>query len=260
MNAPLLKFFVRKNWKLWAIFAGIITFYLGVIVVMATDPMMVEAMGFLNLETATEALGITEATLALNITVAIFQGMIMYVFVMIFYVLLVQKILYKAVDTTSMSSILATPISRRQYIITAYLFLVGCLFVFYLWAFLLTATCLITYSGSFSWTGLLSVHLSTFLCTLMVATISFACSAIFANTKAGMPLLAGIPIAFAALMMLSMYLPFFEYLTPFMWIDAMELVTRTFKLWWLFNLVFITISAAAFTATLYIFKRKQLSI
>lgn len=256
----LFKFFLKKNWKMLGIFAILISFYCGIIVFMATDQMMVEAMGFLNKESATKDLGISDATLAMNITLSVFQGMIMFIFVMVFYVLLNQKLLYKAVDTTSLSSILATPVSRKQYITTAYIFMAKCIFALYLLAFLLTAGTLLTYSGSFDWAGLISVHVTSFLCTLAVASISFACSAIFAGARAGLPLLAGIPIAFATLMMLATYLPFFEYFTPFMWTNPLELASRTFDLWWLFNLIYIAISAAAFTATLYIFKRKQLSI
>jgi len=259
MNLPLLKFFIKTNWKMLAIFAALISFYLGTIVVMATDPMMVEAMGFLNMESAVEAVG-SEALLAMNITVAVMQGMIMFVFVMVFYVLLANKLLYKSIDTTSMSSFLSSPISRRQYIITSFIFMAKCIFALYLLAFIITAGCLATYQGSFDLLGLVSVHLTTFLCSLAVASISFACSAIFAGTRAGLPLLAGIPIFFAAVMMLAAYVPVFEYFTPFMWVDAMKVANRAFDLWWLFNLIYVTIVAAAFAATLYIFKRKQLSI
>jgi len=45
MSLPLFKFFLKKNWKMLAIFAALITFYLSTIVLMATDPMMLEAMG-----------------------------------------------------------------------------------------------------------------------------------------------------------------------------------------------------------------------
>lgn len=256
----LFKFFLKKNWKMLGIFAILIIFYCGIIVLMATDQMMVEAMGFLNKETATDALGISDATLAMNITLAVFQGMIMFIFVMVFYVLLNHKLLFKAVDTTSLSSILATPVSRKQYIIAAFVFMASCIFALYLLAFILTAGALLTYSGSFDWAGLISVHATSFLCTLAVSSISFACSAIFAGTRAGMSLLAGIPIAFATLMMLATYIPIFEYFTPFMWTDPLELASRTFDFWWLFDLIYFAITAAAFTATVYIFKRKQLSI
>lgn len=260
---PLFKFFLKQNWKMLLIFVAAIGFYCGIIVFMATDPMMVEAMGFLNMESATTTMGITEATLAMNITLAVFQGMIMYIFVMIFYVLLVHKLLYKTVDTTSLSSLLSTPVSRKQYIATAYIFMAKCLFVLYLFTFLLTGGALLTYGSSFSWLGLLSVHVTTFLCTLAVASISFAFSALFAGARAGTPLLAGIPIAFAAFMMLGAYLPFFQYVTPFTlfkWTTPIDLASKAFGLWWLLDLVFAAISAAAFSVTLILFKRKQLSI
>lgn len=265
---PLFKFFIKKNWKILGIFALLVGLYGGVIAFMATDTMMVEAMGFLNMESAVAAVG-SEAALAMNITLAVFQGMIMFIFVMVFYVLLNHKLLYKAVDTTSLNSILSTPVSRKQYIITAYIFMVVCIFALYLLAFLLLTAALLTYSGSFSWVGLISVHITAFLCTLAVASISFACSAIFAGSRSGMLMLAGIPIAFAAIMMLATYLSFFQYFTPFMWADVLaqgkasgflQLASRNFNLWWLLDLIYIVIIAASFIAALFVFDKKQLSI
>jgi len=52
----------------------------------------------------------------------------------------------------------------------------------------------------------------------------------------------------------------FKYLSPFGWMDMTKVVAGTLGLWWLWYAVFIAISVASFTAALYIFERKQLSI
>lgn len=114
--------------------------------------------------------------------------------------------------------------------------------------------------GADDWAAWLNLNLSYFLNIIAVALITFFFASCFAPGNIGKLGMVGLPILFLLFQMLSGYVSFFEYLSPFSWLDGGKIAMGTFTLWWLWDLIFIVFSVATFTATLYIFKRKQLSI
>ena len=257
MNLPLLKYFIKKNWKIWAIFTAIHIFYLSVITAMSTDPLMRESMEFLNMGMGGGML--SDVFIAQVVSGMAFFGLIVFVFSMIYYVIMSHKLAHKAVDSTTLSSHLSSSISRRQYIVTAAVFLAGSLFVLYLILFTVSSVILSTF-GSFNVGLWAAMVLTVFLCSLAVAMISFTCSTVFAGSKTAMPLLAGIPIAFGMFMMLSTYIEFFKWFTPFRWFKAGDIGIGMFDTWWVFALGFAAVSAVLFVICIKVFERKQLSI
>jgi hypothetical protein len=256
MSFPLFKFFIKNNWRLWLIMALVSSFYLGAIALMATDPMIISALDFLNM--ALQIGAIAEAEAAAMVTVALGYGFACVVITMIYYILISNILVNKAVDNNSLSAHLSLNISRKKYITTAAVFLCVSVFALYLVLFFVGLLCLSKYEGSFDVGNFISANLTVCLCAVMAAMLSFACSAGFSGTRLGMSLLAGVPVAFALFLVMSMYIEPLKWLTPFGWFNASEIYTGAASLWWLFPVVFIAISAAAYVATLKIFNRKQI--
>ncbi|MCL2630332.1 MAG: hypothetical protein FWD49_02265 [Firmicutes bacterium] len=257
MSLPLFIVLFKKNWKILLIFAVLNIFYMSAIALMATSEMMISSMDFLNMGVNQKL--IADIDIAVSITSSVFQGMIMYIFIMVYYVIMAGRLVHKLVDNSSITGYLTAGVSRTKFIITSAVWLISSVFALYLIVWAVSAICLLTY-GSFNFGWWTVVHIVTFLCSLSVAMISFAFSAVFAGTKQGSTLLSGIPIAFAVLMMLGSYIKFFKWLAPFGWVDSAKLAEGNFPLWWVYLLIYLAISAIAFVYTVIAFRKKQLSI
>lgn len=250
MSWPLLKYFVKKNWALWLGFLAFLMMELLVCIFMMEEIAEMLPENFLGVS-------LNGAT-----TLAFVAGLLpLYssMFVMAYCIFVVFGTLYKPIDSTSMSAHLSCGITRKQYLATAAIFLVSSVFAMFAVVFTVCGLSMLTW-GSIDWAAWLNLNFSYFLNIIAVALITFIFASCFAPGKIGKFGMVGLPILFLLFQMLSGYVPLFEYLSPFSWIDGAKIAMGTFGLWWMWDLIFIVFSVASFAAALYIFGRKQLSI
>ena len=154
-------------------------------------------------------------------------------------------------------------ISRKTYIVTAAVFFAGSIAALYFVVFLGGCIFLPMYSKSFIVARWLNLTIICCACALAVASVSFFFSSVFAANKWGFTLMIAIPVLFMLLVMIggtSAELLFLTKLSPYGWFEYEKIARGVFDTWWVYDIIFVGIIAALFTAALYIFKRKQLSI
>jgi len=263
MSKPLFLNLMKKNLPLWGVFTGILVFYLVVIVFTFGIPEVRDSFAIIGIEVG------TDITL-MDYTAMGFFGTVMFMFPPIFFIMLAYKLVYKPIDSNSLSSFLSTPISRKKYILTTGVLYLVAIFAMFLITWLLGIISVGLFPmafpdveiGSYSFIHYTNMVFTLFLATMAVASISFLFSCIGHGKKFGLALLIGLPIVFILIQMLGSMagLDFLLHFTPLGWIDAMELNSGTASLWWLFSLIYIAITGTLFFLALKLFNKKQLSI
>ncbi|MDR0462255.1 MAG: hypothetical protein LBG88_02895 [Christensenellaceae bacterium] len=257
MSRPLLKYFVKKNWYLLAGFTGLLLLEFVICIFMMnlikgmTDKLLGGAPGLS--EDAP-----VDGAYALSFISNLFP-MYGVMFPMVFYIMTIFKVLSKPVDNTSLSAHLMTGMPRWKYIATAAVFVLGSIFAIFLSVFVVAGLCMLRW-GQIDWVAWLNLNASFMFQSFAIASVCFFFAGTFAATKQGTGLAIGVPIVFVLLNMLGGYIKFFGYFTLIGWIDIEKVVAGTFGLWWLVDLVFLIVTGCFFVATLFMFKRKQLSI
>jgi len=248
MSLPLFKMFIKKNWMILVGFTLFLLFELLACVLMMD---MIGEMGFLGIEGG-------DGTLYYMSTVMPLLG---FMFPMVFYIFIVYRIIHRPIDSTSMSPILASGVKRTTYIITAAVFLIVSLVVMFTVMFGVIGASML-YHGAFNWGKWAVMCLCVLLATMTVAFISFFFASAFAPSNIGKLGMIGLPVLFLVLTMIGFQVgsDIFMYMAPFGWIDMTKYVLGTFKLWWLWNLIFVAIISILITASIILFKRKQLTI
>jgi len=267
MSFPLFKHFLKQNWKLWAIFVGVLLGYM-LILVFIFDQMQ-EQMG------GGDMMGITfDMTSRFGLLISAYWGQIALMFPIVFYIMLANKLVSKNVDNNSMSAYLSSSLSRKKYVTTAAVFFAPSIFMMFFAVFVIGGVTLAAFESYNFWHWTLTCF-SVFLSTLFVAAICFFISASFPANKIAFATLIGIPIAFFLINWLGEMpvLDFLKYLTPFGYpvygyipvgqnpADPGFVPTFTIEpLWWLINLVFLSVALILFFTSIKIFDKKQLSI
>jgi len=258
MSFPLLKVFTKNTWKLWLLFTGILLMYM--IVLIFSFDQLVEMMNMAG--DNPEILGITfPMSSRFDLLAGMYFDMLIFMFPMIFYIILANRLVSKAVDDNSMASYLSSSMSRRQYTVTAAFFLIISLVAMFFVVFAVGGAMLVIYE-SVNWLNWTNMVLTTLTCTLMIAGICFFFSTVMAANRTGQTLMIGIPVLFFLFMWLGEMpsLDFLHYLTPFGFVDSLAIAHGLENLWWLINLAFIAIATALFVASVLIFDKKQLSV
>jgi len=258
---PLVKVQFKKNWMLWAIFTGITVLYLALIIL--TFDKINEAMSNGSMSDMMNSFGYDSSTWS-NImlyTANMFFGQLVLILPMVFYLIICNKIIYKPVDDTSMSSYMSSSISRKQYVASTGIFLASSIIAMFALVFGI-GSLLFSFSGPFDALSYLNLCVYSMLLTLAVAFIVFFLSFILTGVKGGLIIIIGFPIMLYLLASLSKIkvLHFLKYVSPFSWGDATEIAKGTFGLWWMFDLIFIGITVVSFVFASKIFNKKQLSI
>ena len=260
MSFPLLKVFTKANWKLWAIFTGILLLYM-VILVFSFDQIK-EAMNALEGGANPEILGISfPMDSRFNLLAGMYFDMLIFMFPMIFYIILANKLVSKSVDDNSMSAHLSSSLSRRKYTTTAALFLTLSLVAMFFVVFAVGGLCLVAFE-TINWLHWLNIVFTTLTCTLFIAAICFFFSSVFAANRTGTIFLIGIPVAFIMFTWLGEMpsLDFLKYFTPIGYIDSLKIGYGLENLWWLINLVFLVAASVLYFVSIKVFDKKQLSI
>ena len=262
MSLPLFKHLTKQNWVLFTIFAGLMMFYLLVLILIyPTMTSMVDMFDQFP-ELFDGVYGMEGWETAMTYTASFYSKSLVFAFSMIFYIMLSNKLVNKTVSNTSLSSYLSTSLSRTKYIVTCGIFFAVSIITIFVLMWLIGGAVLLAF-GTYNFALWTNVIVSTLLCSLAVAFISFFFSCIFAGNGIGQALLIGVPILFLVFTMLydmSSALNFMKYMTPFGWIDALEIAQGTSGLWWLWDIIYAAIIGTMFTLSVIIFKRKQLSI
>ena len=256
MSWALIKYHLRRNWILWLVVTGVCVFYLAFIVF--TKELLEDIMNsFLPEEMPTTNMNILEYT-----AVSFFVGVV-FMFPMVYYIMVAWRMVGRAVDNTSMSAYLSSSMSRNNYITSSAVFLLGSIFAMFLLLFGLAAVFMVIMEP-FNVLYLLSVTVITMLLTMMFAMASFFMSCLFAGAKGGLGAVIGIPAGCYVLFMIGglvmdiSWLEWFVYVTPFGWFDMAKIATGGGR-WWV-NFIYLAVTAALFVGSLFLFRRKQLSI
>jgi len=256
MNMPLFKMFIKKNWM---ILAGFTLFFLFELLACVFLMEMIDGMGFLGIGGGEEKVMSTgEKTIFYMSTVMPLLG---YMFPMVFYIFIVYRIIFRPIDTTSLSPVLASGVKRKEYIATAAMFLIVSLVVMFSTIFVVCGISML-YLGSFDWGKWAFMCYSVALSTTAVAFISFFFASAFAPGNLSKLGMIGLPILFLVIFMAGVQAEseILMKLVPFGWKDLTDLAFGFPKLWWLWDIIFLSIISILITASIVLFKRKQLSI
>ena len=265
MVFTLFKTTLKKNWVLFMIFIGVLAMYLGVMILMF-DPNDINALmemvqlfpeGLLN------ALGFAGVITGLTGYLASWlYGMLMLVFPMVYCIILANRLVAKKVDSGSFAYLLSTPHSRTQIIITQGAYALSSIAAMFTVVFGLGVM-----FSEMMLPGLLDIgvffmlNVTTMLVNMAVIMISFCASCIFNSTKLSLGFGAGIPIAFVLMNMIggvSEKIHWLKSMSIYGQYDPFQMTQGASVLGP--NLLYIGLSAVLFTASVFVFKRKQLPI
>jgi hypothetical protein len=271
MSYALLKSQLKKNAKLIIMMVLLVIFYL--ITIIFTADFMKD--GFMKdmVESMMRSFGASEAEIAkataqmgdmtaLSFTANGFFSLCFHLFLMYMYIVLVSRLIVKPVETTAMSCYLSLPLSRRRYVWTTAASLTITVLLCGLAAYLSGLFTFMIQKADVNYWDYLNISGAATLVALSVAFVSMACGFVFAGTKYK-SLATAVPIV---LLVLSTFytmaesLDWLKYISIFGWADYSELANGTFKLWWLVDLGCLAVVGAATYLSLYIFKKRNLSI
>ncbi|MEG0189749.1 MAG: hypothetical protein RR681_01020 [Lachnospiraceae bacterium] len=269
MSFTLFKDTFKRSFKLLLIFACVFCLYLGVIISLIDPKDMTQVRelygamgGFMD----AFGIDISAMTDPLAYTASTFYALIVMVFTMVFYVIQNMSLIAKPVDTGSMAYTLSMPISRTKVALTQGIYLIFAMAVHAVLMFTVGAGILSTMSDYlqenwfFTYLNLVAV---TFLLTTMVAMLSYFFSVAFCDSKLGTGLAAGVPIALIVVNMLGGVggekTEFLTKLTPFGWLDSVEIVNGSVETLWAY-LAFGGAIVVILFASAFVFGRKRLPI
>jgi len=239
MNFTLLKMMFKKNWILLVAFTAFVLFELLVCIFMFKE---IADMGILGIG----GIEIQSFTTSLLPSIAV-------ILPMVFYLFLIYRLAFKPIDSTSLSSELSAGIKRTTYLATGAIFITAMLFVMFFAIFLICGLSML-YWGSINWATWLCAIFGIFMANLVVASISFLIASCIRTNTAKFAML-GVPAIFLIFTMLASYVEGFRWLSVFMWLDIV-----TLELWWLWCMLYLTITATCFITAYHLFKHRRLSI
>jgi|GEM_PF-2777623 len=256
----LFKHFVKKNWLVWL---GVLLFihmellvciFMMSLIADITSQMSSFIPGLGEMNTKVKV----DGQYALSY-IATLYPMYMCMFPLIFIVFVIHKLMSKSVDTTSISTYFAAGITRKQYAITAFVFVAAALACMFFVTFIICGIAM-TYWGAINWGRWLLINICFLFVNLAIAGVCFIFSTLFAGRGLGLALAIGVPVIMTIFQALSGYLKGFKYFTLYGWVEAEKLAIGTFDTWWVCVIIYGLLAGALATATVYILRRKQLSI
>jgi len=230
LSKPVLKQSIKSNWVMWLVFTGILIFYAFVMVfaVYFGGDMFGDILG--------GPVDISPAGLMLNLVVMMFYDImgIGFILVLIYVIIIGNKLVASEVDKGSLSFILNTPITRKQIVFSKALF-----FIASITAMILIMTLIITISTALVGVGLdfgalWRVALGFWLYSLALSGFAFAASCIFNKSRFSILLGAGIPLLFFLITTLAQIDPMFYFLRIFSLntlFDTANIVAATNFIW-----------------------------
>ena len=265
MSFTLLKTVVKKNWTLFLIFFGVLTMYMTIMVSMY-DPNDMEALtSMLKLLPADlmQAMGFSNVVTDLTGYLASWlYGLLMFGFPMVYCIILGNRLVAKMVDNSSFVYLLATPNSRVKIIITQGVYALTSIALLFAALFGVgVLICTVMFPSTLDIGAFFGLNFTTMLVNMVVMMISFFFSCLFNETRLSLGFGASIPIAFIFMNMLggaSADVEILKKLSIYGFYDPVELVHGGDILG--VNLVYISIIAILFLASMLIFKKKRLPL
>ncbi|MCL2586715.1 MAG: hypothetical protein FWE31_00560 [Firmicutes bacterium] len=258
MSGTLLKSLLKKNAVLYWCFMAVIMVYFSLVIFMY--PLIVDMM---TGETGGGIFGDMFDVGDIGVYTATMLGELLWSFGLVLFIMLVFRLIFRPVDSGSLSMHLMSGISRTKYMLTALTFLaikLTTLFILLLSVGLLSFVAL---GESFNFGHFFSTTLMATISLSAVVFISYLLGSVFAGSKWAAGLLIAVPVCFFLFISLSHIhssLEFFRWITPFGWFLPSEMAIGDFSLWWIVLLAYITIIALTSIVSIFVFKRKNLSL
>lgn len=265
MSITLFKNTLKRNWVLLAIFLGVLSMYMTVMLSMYNPddmemlssminlfpPELMKAMGFESI--VTDLTGYLASWL---------YGLLMLGFPLVYCVILGNRLVAKMVDNSSFAYLLSTPNSRVRIIVTQGLYALASVAALMTIMFgvgvILSA---VVFPGLLDIRQFLRLNLTTMLVNMTVMMISFFFSCLFNETRFSLLFGAGIPIVFLLMKMLggvSDEGSLIKNASIYGFYDPVKLVAGESMV--MVNLIYISLIAILFAGGVIIFRRKRLPL
>lgn len=265
MSITLFKNTLKRNWVLLAIFLGVLSMYMTVMLSMYNPddmemlssminlfpPELMKAMGFESI--VTDLTGYLASWL---------YGLLMLGFPLVYCVILGNRLVAKMVDNSSFAYLLSTPNSRVRIIVTQGLYaltsVAALMTVMFGVGVILSA---VVFPGLLDIRQFLRLNLTTMLVNMTVMMISFFFSCLFNETRFSLLFGAGIPIVFLLMKMLggvSDEGSLIKKASIYGFYDPVKLVAGDSMV--MVNLIYISLIAILFAGGVIIFRRKRLPL
>jgi len=224
----LLLFNIKQNYGIFSIILGVLVMYLCVIINMYDPNGMEELIALAEFKMSSDMLtafgfNIDVNSSLISMITSYFYGMLIY-FILIIYVIMVSnRLVVEHVNKGSMAYLLATPHTRTKIATHQAIFFIVSIAILLI---VLTIAGIVTSEASFP--GLLDIkaflllNLGMFLLFGMFSGISFLSSCIFNETKNALSLGAGLPLGFIIIDILGNADPSLNFLHNFTIISLLD--------------------------------------
>ena len=265
MNVTLLKLNIKNNAFLLLIFCGVMSMYISIIMYMY-DPnsskSLMDMMDMLPPEMIS-AFGFSNASNDLTGFVAgFYYGFLVFAFPMVYYIILSNRLVCKMVDSGAFCYLLQTPTSRKSIIVTQAVYLLGSIVVLFTVIYSVGIYVSSTlYPGMLNVSAYTKLHSSAALLTMAMSMVCFFYSCLFNETKRSLAFGTSIPLTFFLLLMVggvSADAQVFKDLSIFSILDATAIVQNGNTTG--INILFLSMIAILFTASVLVFDKKRLPL
>jgi ABC-2 type transport system permease protein len=200
-SKPFLKQTIKSNFKLFAIFTGVLCLLI-IIIMSVFVPKTIDAIKNASAGVPINPLGDISTLIAFIANQ--FYGMMAIIFPMIYLIIIGNKLIAGQVDKGNMAYNLSTPTTRTQITFTSAFYLASSLAVMFgVIAVLGISVAAIVQPNVLDYGAFLRLTLGCFLLQLALSGIAFLASCIFSNSSKSMAYGAGIPLAFFAFKLVS---------------------------------------------------------
>lgn len=264
MNITIFKNIFKRNWILLLIFTVILCFYQGTIISLVnTEDMTSVQELYGSMEGMLKAFGIDITTMTdpLSYTASTFFGLLVLAFPMVYYIILIIKLVIKPIENYSLSYILTSPVSRSKYIVTLALYLLLSLFIMFMFVFI-TGSVMLNTTGSFNVLAYLNLVTVTYLLCSSIAMFTFFIAVMFCNSKNSVFFTVSIPVGLLILNMLGSVSDKLSFLTkynPFGLLQSVKIVNGEISTLWMYVAFTIAI-VILLMLSVKTFDKKQLSV
>lgn len=265
ISKPLLKHTIKTSYKVFLIFAAVLTMYFVVIIAMfdpATQESLKEMVKILPAELiAAFGFDLTETSLT-GFLSSYLYGMLMLVFPMIYEIIIAINLVSKYVDKGSMAYLLSTPNKRTKVVFTQAVFMLGSLFMMiaYISSFCIVI-CEAVFPGQLDIPKFILLNLGALLLHFAISAIAFFASCVFNEKRNVTAIAAGVPIAFFIIQMLANVggdLDFLKYFTIFTLFDTSAVISGGSVL--LPYAILLLTAAVLYSSGIAVFNKKDLHI
>ncbi|MDV4149412.1 ABC transporter permease subunit [Clostridium sp. AL.422] len=265
ISIPLLKREVKSNYKLFIIFAAVLTMYISVIIPMF-DPEIGEALAEFEkaIPEMMAAFGMSNpgATLIEFINTYLF-GFLFIIFPMIFEIIIANKLIAKYVDSGSMAYLLATPNKKSKIAITQALFMlisIGILIFFITLVGIISSE--VNFPGELDIKKYILMNIGLYCLHISISGLAFFASCISNDTKLSYSISAGVPIGFFIIQLLANMggkLENFKYFTIFTLLDTDKLIKGNVSAIWMI-IVLLVVGIILYIAGILRFNKRDLPL